>query len=92
MLNAAVTDHSHGLKIAGGMSMAEAADQHGVSRDRFFHKPGCRLQACGAGADLKVPRQDISSRGSSDAGLDRGPDVEASVLSAGFAANVPSDV
>lgn len=24
---AAVTDHSHGLKIAGGMSMAEAADQ-----------------------------------------------------------------
>ena len=25
---AAVTDHSHGLKIAGGMSMAEAADQH----------------------------------------------------------------
>jgi histidinol phosphatase-like PHP family hydrolase len=27
---AAVTDHSHGLKIAGGMSMAEAADQHGV--------------------------------------------------------------
>jgi putative hydrolase len=25
---AAVTDHSHGLKIAGGMSMAEAAAQH----------------------------------------------------------------
>ena len=25
---AAVTDHSHGLKIAGGMSMAEAAEQH----------------------------------------------------------------
>ena len=25
---AAVTDHSHGLKIAGGMSMAEAAQQH----------------------------------------------------------------
>jgi putative hydrolase len=25
---AAVTDHSHGLTIAGGMSMAEAADQH----------------------------------------------------------------
>jgi histidinol phosphatase-like PHP family hydrolase len=24
----AVTDHSHGLKIAGGMSMAEAAEQH----------------------------------------------------------------
>jgi histidinol phosphatase-like PHP family hydrolase len=27
---AAVTDHSYGLKIAGGISMAEAADQHGV--------------------------------------------------------------
>jgi histidinol phosphatase-like PHP family hydrolase len=27
---AAVTDHSHGLKIAGGMSMAEAAEQHRV--------------------------------------------------------------
>jgi len=26
--HAAVTDHSHGLKIAGGMSMAEAAAQH----------------------------------------------------------------
>ena len=25
---AAVTDHSHGLKIAGGMSMADAARQH----------------------------------------------------------------
>ena len=25
---AAVTDHSHGLRIAGGMSMQEAADQH----------------------------------------------------------------
>jgi histidinol phosphatase-like PHP family hydrolase len=25
---AAVTDHSHGLKIAGGMSMADAAEQH----------------------------------------------------------------
>jgi putative hydrolase len=28
--HAAVTDHSHGLKIAGGMSMAEAAAQHDV--------------------------------------------------------------
>lgn len=27
---AAVTDHSHGLKIAGGMSMLEAADQRGA--------------------------------------------------------------
>jgi putative hydrolase len=27
---AAVTDHSYGLKIAGGMSMAEAADQRGA--------------------------------------------------------------
>jgi len=27
---AAVTDHSHGLKIAGGMSMAEAARQHQI--------------------------------------------------------------
>ena len=29
---AAVTDHSHGLKIAGGMSMAEAAAQHAGDR------------------------------------------------------------
>jgi putative hydrolase len=39
---AAVTDHSYGLKIAGGMSMAEAAAQHqlidrlnAIHRDRF---------------------------------------------------------
>lgn len=39
---AAVTDHSHGLKIAGGMSMADAAAQrraieqvNGTTRDRF---------------------------------------------------------
>jgi len=40
--HAAVTDHSHGLKIAGGMSMAEAANQHdaidrlnSINRGRF---------------------------------------------------------
>jgi histidinol phosphatase-like PHP family hydrolase len=40
---AAVTDHSHGLRIAGGMSMAEAADQRraieglNASSDGRFH-------------------------------------------------------
>ena len=34
---AAVTDHSHGLKIAGGMSMAEAADQRRAIDDVNAH-------------------------------------------------------
>jgi histidinol phosphatase-like PHP family hydrolase len=35
---AAVTDHSHGLKIAGGMSMAEAAEQRGeIDRLNAIH-------------------------------------------------------
>ena len=37
---AAVTDHSHGLKIAGGMSMIEAADQRRVIDDVNAHAGG----------------------------------------------------
>ena len=40
---AAVTDHSHGLKIAGGMSMAEAADQRRAIDDVNAHF-GARFQ------------------------------------------------
>ena len=41
---AAVTDHSYGLKIAGGMSMAEAADQRRAIDDVNAHV-GARLLA-----------------------------------------------
>jgi histidinol phosphatase-like PHP family hydrolase len=42
--HAAVTDHSHGLKIAGGMSMAEAAAQHeAIARLNHDHRGRFRL-------------------------------------------------
>jgi histidinol phosphatase-like PHP family hydrolase len=41
---AAVTDHSHGLKIAGGMSMAEAAAQHdAIARLNEQHEERFRM-------------------------------------------------
>jgi histidinol phosphatase-like PHP family hydrolase len=41
---AAVTDHSHGLAIAGGMSMAQAAEQHqAIARVNSGRHPGFRL-------------------------------------------------
>ena len=42
-LYAAVTDHSHGLKIAGGMSMAEAAEQRRAIEFLNASTPGFRF-------------------------------------------------
>ena len=54
---AAVTDHSYGLKIAGGMSMAEAADQrraieevNAVYRNRFRLLQGIEANIAADGA------------------------------------------
>jgi histidinol phosphatase-like PHP family hydrolase len=56
---AAVTDHSYGLRIAGGMSMAEAAEQHRAI-DRINEKHGAAFRL------IKGIEANISSDGSLD--------------------------
>jgi histidinol phosphatase-like PHP family hydrolase len=49
---AAVTDHAHGLKIAGGMSMAEAADQRrAIEQVNAVNAPFTLLQGIEANID-----------------------------------------
>src|SRR5262245_23033210 len=55
---AAVTDHSHGLRIAGGMSMAEAMAQHRAIDDLNARRPAFRL--------LKGIEANIAADGSLD--------------------------
>jgi histidinol phosphatase-like PHP family hydrolase len=64
--HAAVTDHSHGLKIAGGMSMAEAAAQH-EAIERLNHDYGGRFRLIGG----------IEANIGADGALDLSPDEAA---------------
>ena len=62
---AAVTDHSHGLKIAGGMSMAEAAEQRTSHRRRQcrVRQPFRLLQGIEANIDAARPAGSLRRRG-----------------------------
>jgi histidinol phosphatase-like PHP family hydrolase len=54
---AAVTDHAHGLKIAGGMSMAEAADQRrAIEQVNAVNAPFTLLQGIEANIDADGQR------------------------------------
>jgi histidinol phosphatase-like PHP family hydrolase len=64
--HAAVTDHSHGLKIAGGLSMAEAAEQRTVI-DRLNREHASRFRLihgieANIGADGRLDLSDDEAR------------------------------
>jgi histidinol phosphatase-like PHP family hydrolase len=64
--HAAVTDHSHGLNIAGGMSMQEAAQQrHEI--DRINASAGGRFRLLQGSSPASAPKARLISAPTEDA-------------------------